>query len=100
MAEIMEPCDAVWRGIGEIKGSGLRLRREYSAFDARRVYALPPVTGREDPACRCGDVLRGDITPRGCGLFGRGCTPEHPVGACMVSGEGACAAYYKYGGQI
>ena len=95
--EVMEPCDARWRGLGVIAGSGLRLREEYAAQDAARRFALGGGTGRENPACRCGEVLRGAITPRQCPLFGRGCTPEHPVGACMVSGEGACAAFFLYG---
>ena len=97
IGRIMEPCDAQWRGLGTIAGSGLRLREKYAAFDAERRFSLPPVAARQSNGCRCGDVLRGSIGPSGCPLFGRGCTPEHPMGACMVSGEGACAAEYKYG---
>lgn len=97
MARIMEPCDARWRGLGNIPGSGLRLRAEYAAFDAARRFGLPELPEREPPGCHCGEVLRGEREPAQCPLFGRGCTPEHPVGACMVSGEGACAAVYKYG---
>lgn len=93
----MEPVDMLWRGIGEIKNSGLALREEYSDFDARKKYALPHITGRDNPACRCGEVLQGKCTSEECPLFGKACTPEHPVGACMVSSEGACSAFYLYG---
>ncbi len=96
MAETMEPCEAAWRGIGVIEGSGLRLRREYAAYDARLVYDMPEIHGKPNPACRCGDVLMGRIRPYECPLFGKVCTTEHPVGACMVSSEGTCSAYYKY----
>ena len=99
MAQYLEPCDAEWRGLGVIPGSGLRLRPEYAAFDARKKFGLPAVQGRANPVCRCGEVLRGACRPSDCPAFGRGCTPEHPVGACMVSGEGACSAYYQYGGM-
>ncbi|MDY3991901.1 MAG: hydrogenase formation protein HypD [Lachnospiraceae bacterium] len=93
----MEPVDVLWRGIGEIQNSGLALREEYSDFDARKKYALPHITGRDNPACRCGEVLQGKCTSEECPLFGKACTPEHPVGACMVSSEGACSAFYLYG---
>lgn len=93
----MEPVDALWRGIGEIDGSGLGLREEYAAYDARKKFALPHIEGRDNPACRCGEVLQGKCTSEDCPLFGKACTPEHPVGACMVSSEGACSAYYLYG---
>jgi hydrogenase expression/formation protein HypD len=97
MAQVFEPCDATWRGIGEIPASGLRLREEFRAFDAARQIAVdiePPV---EHPGCLCGEILKGKTTPRSCPLFGTTCTPEDPVGACMVSSEGTCAAEYKYG---
>lgn len=95
--EVMEPCDAVWRGIGKIPGSGLCLRKpEYAEFDARLRFGIPEMHGRPNPACRCGDVLMGRIKPKECPIFGKVCTPEHPVGACMVSSEGTCSAYYKY----
>ena len=97
--KILEPCDSEWRGIGEIPGSGLRLREAYSGFDARKKYDLPEIKGRSNPACRCGDVLRGEIKPYDCAVFGKVCTPQHPVGACMVSNEGACSAFYQYGGR-
>ena len=98
MDHYMEPCDAEWRGLGIISGSGLKLRNEYAAFDARVRYGVPEMEGRSNPACRCGEVLKGACLPTDCPLFGKGCTPLHPVGACMVSGEGACSAYYQYGG--
>ncbi len=98
--KVMEPCDAEWRGLGVIEGSGLRLREEYADVDARRVFQMPAIEGRANPACRCGEVLRGACKPSDCPLFGRGCTPQHAVGACMVSGEGACSAYYQYGGDL
>ncbi|HDR46420.1 MAG TPA: hydrogenase formation protein HypD [Geoalkalibacter subterraneus] len=97
MEQVFEPCDAIWRGIGEIPASGLRLRDEFRAFDAARQIAVdiePPV---EHPGCLCGEILKGKTTPRNCPLFGTTCTPEDPVGACMVSSEGTCAAEYKYG---
>ena len=96
--EMMEACDARWRGIGVLPDSGMKLRDKYADFDARVKFALPPVEGRENPACRCGEVLQGKCLPADCRVFGTGCTPEHPVGACMVSGEGACSAFYLYGG--
>ncbi len=79
-----------------IEGSGLKLREKYAACDARLVYDMPEIQGRPNPACRCGDVLMGRIKPYECPLFGKVCTTEHPVGACMVSSEGTCSAYYKY----
>lgn len=98
IAEVMEPCDAEWRGLGVIPGSGLTLRGKYAADDAGLRFGIPALAGRENPACRCGDVLRGSCEPTGCPCFGKSCTPENPQGACMVSAEGACAAFYRYGG--
>jgi hydrogenase expression/formation protein HypD len=100
MNEVMEPCDCEWRGLGMIKNSGLKLRAAYSNFDARLRFDLPKVTGRSNPACRCGEVLQGKCRPSDCKVFGTGCTPQHPIGACMVSDEGACSAYYQYGGNF
>ncbi len=97
--KVMTPCDSEWRGIGMISGSGLCLREEYASYDARKKYSVPPMEGRGNPACHCGEVLRGRILPTACPLFGKACTPEHPVGACMVSSEGACSAWYLYGNQ-
>lgn len=99
MERLMEPCDTEWRGLGVIPRSGLRLREEYAAFDARKKFRLPEVKGRGNPACRCGEVLQGKCRSTDCPLFGKVCTPLHPVGACMVSNEGACSAYYQYGGE-
>ena len=100
LEEMLEPCDSEWRGLGVIPGSGCRLKDAYAAYDARRKYSLPPVQGRANPACRCGEVLQGKCRPADCKVFGKGCTPQHPIGACMVSGEGACSAYYQYGGIL
>jgi len=97
MFTVFEPCDAEWRGIGMIPGSGLAVREKYEAFDARKKFPVTPPEPREHPGCRCGELLRGLIIPYDCPLFGKACTPERPVGACMVSSEGPCSAYYKYG---
>jgi hydrogenase expression/formation protein HypD len=98
IAETMTACDAEWRGLGIIPGSGMQLNSTYEAYDARKKYRLPVMKGTPNPLCRCGDVLKGSCRPDECSCFGSSCTPEHPVGACMVSSEGACSAYYKYGG--
>lgn len=95
--KVFEVDDALWRGIGSIPGTGLKLREEYRMFDAVRKFDIVITDDREHPGCKCGQVLRGVITPPDCGLFGKACLPEHPVGPCMVSVEGTCAAYYKYG---
>ena len=95
-----EPSDANWRGIGVIPGSGLKLRDTFSRYDVSRVFNLEIPDGQEPKGCQCGQVLRGIKIPTDCRLFGKACTPEHPVGACMVSTEGSCAAYYKYSGVI
>lgn len=96
----MEPCDSIWRGIGEIEGSGLKLREAYRDYDARIRYAIPEMKGRDHPGCCCAKVLRGQIRPPQCPLFGKACSPQDPKGACMVSSEGACSAYYQYGGLL
>jgi hydrogenase expression/formation protein HypD len=96
VAEYMEPCDSMWRGIGLMADSGMDLKEAYAAYDARKKYALPRIEGREAKGCRCGEVLQGACIPQECPLFGKRCTPEHPVGACMVSSEGACSAFYLY----
>ena len=95
----MEPCDTIWRGLGEIPNSGMQLKEEHAAYDARKKFELGHIVGKENKACRCGEVLQGNILPSECPCFGKACNPMHPVGACMVSGEGACSAYYQYGGQ-
>ncbi len=94
----MEPCDAWWRGIGKIPNSGMKLREAYAHYDAAVRFDLPETVGKDHPGCRCGDVLQGNCRPVDCPLFGKVCTPEHPTGACMVSSEGTCSAYYLYGG--
>lgn len=99
MDKYLESCDTEWRGLGIIKGSGKRLKTEYSAFDARKRYGLPHIEGHSNKACRCGEVLQGLIKPTDCPCFGAACVPTHPVGACMVSSEGACSAYYQYGAE-
>lgn len=96
MEATFEPCDSEWRGIGVIPGTGLALRPEFSRYDARVRIPVTPPEPREIKGCQCGDVLRGVVLPFDCKLFGRACTPEHPVGPCMVSSEGSCAAYYRY----
>ena len=93
---VFAPANSLWRGLGEIENSGLALRAEYAPFDATARYALPRQTGTEPPGCRCGQVIRGVMRPEDCPLFGKLCRPEDPVGPCMVSGEGACAAAWKY----
>ena len=93
----MEQCDTEWRGLGQIPRSGLRLREEFSFYDAEKRFSLPEFKGKVHPACRCGEVLQGKCLPTDCKVFGTACTPLHPIGACMVSGEGACSAYYQYG---
>jgi hydrogenase expression/formation protein HypD len=87
-----------WRGLGSIDHSGIRLRDAYARFDAERKFAIPNVTIADPASCQCGEVLKGLIKPWQCKVFGAGCTPEVPLGALMVSSEGACAAYYQYGG--
>ena len=94
--EVFEPADAAWRAIGVIPGSGLVLRAEYSAFDAAKRFDLPQLPSYELPGCRCGDVICGRCSPFDCALFAKRCTPRDPVGPCMVSSEGACAAAFKY----
>lgn len=94
--EVFETCTATWRGLGDIPGSGYRIRDEFANFDAVRRFE-PDVDPTRDPkGCRCGDVLRARIAPNECPLFRTVCTPENPVGPCMVSSEGSCAAYYRY----
>jgi hydrogenase expression/formation protein HypD len=86
-----------WRGLGFIPDSALRLRAEFAAWDAERIYAVPGLRVPDPKACQCGEVLRGVLRPWECKVFGTACTPETPIGTCMVSSEGACAAYYNFG---
>jgi len=97
MGDVFETDGANWRGIGIIPQSGLKIKKEYEHFDADKTFHVSLEPARESKGCRCGDILRGVATPHECKLFGRGCTPERPIGPCMVSSEGACAAYYRYG---
>ncbi len=93
--KVFAPCDARWRGLGDIAGSGLALRRPFASRDAGQ-FAVTLPTPREPAGCRCGDVLRGRIDPPECPLFATACTPDTAAGACMVSAEGACAAWYRH----
>ena len=97
LEKVFEPATANWRGVGDIPGSGLRIREEFAAFDADRIFDIklekPP---REPAGCLCGEVIRAVKTPEDCKLFRKVCTPENPVGPCMVSSEGSCAAYYHF----
>lgn len=96
--EVFQPADALWRGIGVLPGTGLDLRPPYDAFDARSRFVLDLPPSRDLPAgCACGQVMQGLKLPPECPLFGRACVPAHPVGPCMVSSEGSCAAWYRYG---
>ena len=94
--EVFETCTATWRGMGEIPGSGYRIRPEYAQFDAVRRFSPSVEPTIEPKGCRCGDVLRARMAPNECPLFRKVCTPENPVGPCMVSSEGSCAAYFRY----
>ena len=87
-----------WRGLGSIDHSGVRVRGAYARYDAERKFSLPGLKIADPKACQCGEVLKGVIKPWQCKVFGGACTPETPLGALMVSSEGACAAYYNYGG--
>jgi len=93
---VLEVCDRKWRGIGPIPASGLRLREEYAAFDAERRFEVSGLEAEESPLCIAGEILQGLRKPHQCSAFGRQCTPERPLGAPMVSAEGACSAYYRY----
>jgi len=95
--EVLEPSDASWRGLGVIPGSGLALKGPYRKFDASVHLPVEVPPTKDDPRCQCAAILTGARSPDKCGLFGKECTPEDPVGPCMVSSEGTCAAYYKYG---
>lgn len=92
----LEKDDASWRGIGVIPNSGLKLKKEFSQFDALEKFKIKIKPGTPDKNCRCGDVLKGKIKPYECPLYSKACTPLNPIGPCMVSSEGTCSAYYKY----
>jgi hydrogenase expression/formation protein HypD len=97
LEEVFTPADTAWRGIGVIPQSGLVIAEKYAAFDAEKAVPVEVEESREAKGCLCGEVLKGKVAPSDCPLFGKVCTPEEPVGACMVSSEGSCAAAYKYG---
>lgn len=97
LSRVFIPCDSTWRGIGVIAGSGLAIGEEFASFDAEKAFTVEVEEPQEPEGCLCGEILKGKIAPRQCPLFGTGCTPESPVGACMVSSEGTCAAAFKYG---
>jgi hydrogenase expression/formation protein HypD len=97
VAEIFEPADMDWRGLGRIPLSGLKIRQKYAEFDAEIRLDVTLPKAREPKGCLCGNILKGMSTPRQCPLFGTRCTPATPIGPCMVSSEGTCAAYHKYG---
>jgi hydrogenase expression/formation protein HypD len=101
METVFEPCDVGWRGFPVIPGSGLTLKDEFAAYDARKRYEddLSTLSGdyKEPEGCRCGEILRGIVDPDECPLFGTGCTPQHPIGPCMVSREGCCNIMFRYG---
>lgn len=97
MEDVYETCTSEWRGVGAIPGSGLKLREKYGRYDIENVLEITGIEPeKEAKGCICGEVLKGIRIPPDCRLFGRSCTPETPVGACMVSSEGTCSAYYKY----
>jgi hydrogenase expression/formation protein HypD len=98
--EVFEVCDKNWRGVGSIPRSGYRLRDAYAAHDAEKIFGVGHIATRESEICISGRILRGQAKPCDCPAFGRACTPESPLGATMVSAEGACAAYYQYGRAV
>lgn len=95
--EIFEPVDDIWRGLGYIKDSGFGIKEKYAKYDAKKKYNITYKELTEDKLCKCGDVIKGLINPSDCPMFGKVCTPSDPIGPCMVSSEGSCAAMYKYG---
>lgn len=98
MERVFEICAADWRGLGSVPDSGLRVRQAFAQFDTSLLFDVDPGPTRQHKGCMCGDVLRGVLLPPECPLFAQACTPARPFGPCMVSAEGACAAYYQYGG--
>jgi hydrogenase expression/formation protein HypD len=100
MGKVFDKTAAAWRGIGKVDGSGLKINKEFSSFDAEVRFHPKAAPVKEPKGCLCGEVLKGVKTPVECRFFVKACNPEHPVGACMVSSEGACAAYYRYGDRV
>ena len=97
IGRVFEPADSEWRGIGKIKNSGLILKEEFKDFDAEERFDIEIEEPKPHPGCICGEILKGLKLPTECKNFAKSCTPEQPLGPCMVSSEGTCAAYYKYG---
>ena len=96
MNEVFCPKDDWWRGLGIIPSSGLGINKNYSAYDTEKIFDVEVEDAKEHPGCICGSILKGLKKPMDCSLFSKICNPSNPIGACMVSSEGACAAYYKY----
>ena len=96
LEEVFQICDVPWRGLGIVPQSGMALREKYNQFDARTVFKVNVKPSEEPKGCLCGDILRGVRIPPDCAFFGKACTPDNPIGPCMVSSEGTCAAYFKY----
>lgn len=96
MNEVFEPCDDIWRGLGVIKSSGLKIREKFNRYDTEQRLDIIHSVHKGSSPCRCGDVLKGLIEPHDCPMFGNQCIPDSPIGPCMVSSEGSCAAAYKY----
>jgi hydrogenase expression/formation protein HypD len=99
MDDMLEPRDALWRGLGVIPRSGLGLRPAFAELDAEAKFGIPAIRDSDDPRCLCRKVIAGEAIPYDCPLFGKRCTPDDPVGPCMVSSEGTCAAYLRYGSR-
>ena len=100
LERVFEVESAEWRGLGVVPASGLRICSDFARFDAALCFEIDPGPTREHKGCLCGDVLRGTVTPPQCPLFGKACTPMRPIGPCMVSAEGSCAAYYQFGQDV
>ncbi|MBU3901921.1 MAG: hydrogenase formation protein HypD, partial [Candidatus Thermoplasmatota archaeon] len=96
MQDVFETVDVVWRGIGVIPKSGLRIRKRFSTFDAEKMIEFSAPESKEPKGCACGEILTGLKIPPECSLYKKVCTPIDPIGPCMVSSEGTCAAYYRY----
>lgn len=97
LEEIFHPVDEHWRGLGLLPNSGLKLREEWREWDAESQFDLPTCSSEDPPLCQCGEILRGVLLPSQCSLFAESCTPDNPVGPCMVSSEGTCSIHYRYG---
>jgi hydrogenase expression/formation protein HypD len=100
MERVFQVSEADWRGLGVVPASGLSIRPKYARFDAALLFDVDPGPTREHRGCLCGDVLRGTVAPPECPLFAKACSPARPLGPCMVSAEGACAAYYQFGRDL